>query len=203
MAIPDNLHTLLVGWAKIILPMGALALLSTLFLFARSTNDTGDIPFAEIAVLAAEQRITAPKFSGVTDDGSVIAITARNATPDPTNAQALTVESLTLALNAPDGSTLNITSGTSRIDGAAKSAKLEGLARLTTSTGYTMETVGITADLATGVISSDGVLEIQAPFGELTAGRLEVIVGVNGTGRQMLFTDGVRLLYTPSGTIKE
>ena len=35
MAIPDNLHSRMVFWLKILLPILALAILSTLFLFSR------------------------------------------------------------------------------------------------------------------------------------------------------------------------
>jgi lipopolysaccharide export system protein LptC len=44
---------------------------------------------------------------------------------------------------------------------------------------------------------SEGALEVQAPFGALTAGNL-VIETPEGTDEQvMLFQNGVRLVYTP------
>uniref|UniRef100_A0AAN0MF35 Uncharacterized protein n=1 Tax=Yoonia rhodophyticola TaxID=3137370 RepID=A0AAN0MF35_9RHOB len=58
--------------------MIALGLLSTLFLLARAPAEPPDISFAEIEAMARDQRITAPRFSGVTDDGSVISIAARS-----------------------------------------------------------------------------------------------------------------------------
>ena len=60
-----------------------------------------------------------------------------------------------------------------------------------------LETNGLIARLDSGQITSDGLLEVRAPFGEITAGRVEFAVGEDATGRRMLFTDGVRLLYTP------
>ena len=198
MATDTNFHTWVVGWLKIILPLGALALLSTLFLFARSpANQQQTIPIAQIEEIAKEQQITAPQFSGITDDGSVIAVQARNAKPDAGNPKVLLVDSLSLDMNAADGTDLQITSGTSIIDSDAQTARLEGLSRVITSSGYTMETNGISADLQTGEIVSDGQLAIQAPFGDLTAGKVRISVSADGTGQQMVFTQGVRLLYTP------
>lgn len=194
---PDNLYSQAVGWIKIVLLMGALALLSTLFLFARSPADQTEIPFAEIADLARDQRLTAPRFFGLADDGSTIAIAARNARPGPDGPDKVQIESLSLSLEGTDGSQLDITAGSSLIDGQTQVARLEGLARLTTSTGYVMETVGLTADLKSGIIASDGMLEIQAPYGEMTAGRIEIRTGPDGPGRQLLFTGGVHLIYTP------
>lgn len=192
-----GLYSSFVGWVKIILPVAALGLLSTLFLFARAPASQTDVPFAKIAELAAEQRITAPRFSGITDDGSVIAVSARNAKPDMERPKTLLAEDLAISLDSPTGGRLDITSGMSVLDGNAQTARLDGLARLSTSTGYTMETVGLTADLQTGEVVSDGVLEIQAPFGSITAGRVQITASRENTGQQMVFTDGVRLLYTP------
>ena len=60
-----------------------------------------------------------------------------------------------------------------------------------------METNGLTAELDTGLVTSDGLLEIRAPFGELTAGKVTFLIASEDRGQQMLFTNGVRLLYNP------
>jgi len=193
----DNFHTQLVGWSKIILPLCALGLLSTLFLFARTGNDTTDIPFAEINVLAKEQKIHAPQFSGVTDSGSIVAITAGSAKIDPENSQNVTISDLKLNVESKDGSKINVEAVDGEVDGASKIARLSGLARLETSSGYTMETNGLTANLQTGTITSEGALEVHAPYGILTAGRVTFQAADDDIGQQMLFTDGVRLIYTP------
>jgi len=193
----DNFHSQLVAWSKIILPICGIGLLSTLFLFARSSGDAGEIPFAEIETMAREQRISAPQFSGVSEDGSVIAIGARSAQPDPANPDRVTANDLSLNLDAADGSHVRITASEGEIDGSAKLARLNGLARLETSNGYTMETNGLIANLDNGEIMSNGALEVRAPFGAITAGHVTFRNGDDNTGQQMLFTQGVRLIYTP------
>jgi lipopolysaccharide export system protein LptC len=198
MASADNFHSQLVSWSKIILPICGIGLLSTLFLFARASTDATEIPFAEIETLAREQRINAPQFSGVADDGSIIAIGAKSAQPDPADPNSFSASDLSLTLNAADGSEVRITATTGEIDGTAKVARLRGLARLETSNGYTMETNGLVADLESGTIISDGALEIRAPFGAITAGRVTFETANDAKGRQMLFTQGVRLVYTPN-----
>ncbi|MEO1640301.1 MAG: hypothetical protein AAFU41_13760, partial [Pseudomonadota bacterium] len=82
----------------------------------------------------------------------------------------------------------------------ARVARFLGLARLETSTGYQMETNGLIASLDTGLVTSDGLLEVRAPFGELTAGQVEFSWQGEGIGQQILFTGGVRLLYSPEDT---
>lgn len=198
MAADPNFHSWAVGWLKIILPMSALALLSTLFLFARSpANQTQEIPIAQIEEIAQEQRITAPQFSGVADDGSIIVIRANNARPSEGSLDTVLIDGLTVNVDATDGTSLSITAGTSTLDSSAQTARLDGLSRVTTSSGYTMETNGLNANLRTGEIVSDGHLAVMTPFGQLTAGKVRILASADGQGQQMLFSEGVRLLYTP------
>lgn len=191
----DNLYSAFVGWMKVLLPLAALALLSTIFLLARGSNNVQSIPYADLAAIAREQGMTNPNLSGVTDDGSAVSITA--AALRPSTADAFSIVAPVLVLDAVDGSRVEISAGEGAIDGRQKRMTLTGLVRLGTSSGYMMETTGIEADLASGVLSSLGPLEVQAPFGTLTAGKVVVMTSPDGLGQQMVFNDGVHLLYDP------
>ena len=46
MAAPDNLHSRIVGWLKVILPLSALALLSSVFLVARQGDFERTTPYS-------------------------------------------------------------------------------------------------------------------------------------------------------------
>lgn len=193
----DNPYSQLVGWAKIILPLSALALLSTLFLFSRSTVEPTEIALEEVEAIAREQRVSAPEFSGLTDDGAVIIISAKSARPDGTRPDTIGIDEMRLRMDNPDGSAVEVTATNGEIDGRARTARFLGLARLATSNGYEMETNGLTAELETGRVFSEGLLEVRAPFGQLTAGKVTFQTASEGIAQEMLFTDGVRLLYTP------
>lgn len=193
----DNLHSQIVGWAKVILPLCAIGLLSTLFLFARNTTEPAEITIAEVEAIAREQRVSAPEFSGVTDDGAVVVITARTARPDTMQIETISIDDMRLTMDNPDGSGLVVSATVGELDGSNRIARFLGLARVETSTGYQMETNGLIAALDTGLITSDGLLEIRAPFGYLTAGEVTFEVTSENTAQQMLFTNGVRLIYTP------
>ncbi len=197
MARTDNFYSVFVGWMKVLLPLAALALLSTIFLLARGSTTVQTIPYAELAALAREQGMTNPNLAGVTADGSAVSITAAALRPAPDAADAFSIIAPVLVLNATDGSRVEVSAGQGEIDGRRKLMTLTGLVRLGTSSGYMMETSGIAADLASGVISSLGPLEVQAPFGTLTAGKVVVMTSPDGLGQQMVFNGGVRLLYDP------
>ena len=197
MSSGDNFHSQLVGWSKILLPLVALGLLSTLFLFSRNPGEQPEIPFAEIEAMAREQRINAPRFSGVTEDGAIIAISAHSAKPDLTRPDTVSIDRMVMRMDNPDGSRIDVTATSGEVDGRAAVARFLGLARLVTSTGYEMETNGLIAELNTGLVTSNGLLEIRAPFGELTAGQVTFRVSSDNAAQQMLFTEGVRLIYRP------
>lgn len=193
----DNLYSQWVGWAKILLPLCAIALLSTLFLFARNPSDATDIPMAQVADLARDQQMTAPEFSGITDTGAVVVVSARSARPAEERPDAASVTDLRVRMDNPDGSTLEMTGVTGELDGRARSARFTGLVRLNTSTGYVMETSAMTVMIDDGTAISDGFVEIRAPMGNLTAGQVTFRADGSNRGQQMLFTGGVRLIYQP------
>ena len=193
----DNLYSQWVSWAKILLPLCAIALLSTLFLFARNPPDATDIPLAQVADLARDQQLTAPEFSGITDSGATVVISARSARPTTNQPDSANIADLRFRMANPGGSTLDVTGVKGELDGRTRTARFSGLVRLETSTGYVMETNGLTVTLDTGTAVSDGLLEIRAPFGRLTAGQVTFQADGTDTGHQMLFTDGVKLVYTP------
>ena len=194
----DNLHSRLVAGMKILLPLGAIVLLSTMFLFARGPAEEPTIPYAEIEDIAREPRITDPYFAGLTDDGSVVAIAAEEVRPDPEQADAFEIAKIRAEIDGPDDIHVLIVAGHGRINPRAQEALLSGLVRISASAGYVMETAGLAADLRSGTLISEGALEAQAPFGSLTAGRLQIGPGQDGGGQQIEFTDGVRLVYQPN-----
>lgn len=190
----ENFYSQFVGFLKVTLPLAALILMSTVFLFARAPSPETTIPYAEIQEIAREPGLSGAQFSGVADDGSVISLTVRNTRPV---GDITTADTLLAGIDTVDGTRIDISAGTGEINNSAQTARLTGLARMVTSNGYEMETAGFTANFSTGRIVSEGALEVQAPFGALAAGNL-VIETPEGTDEQvMLFQNGVRLVYTP------
>ncbi len=190
----DEGYSQFVGFMKICLPLAALVLMSTVFLFARAPTQDNLIPYAELEQIAEESRLSGAHVSGVADDGSVIHVDAKSAVPQ---GDVLSVETLSATLETLDGTLIDLYAGRGEIDDVGRVAHLQGLTRIETSNGYNMETAGVTTDLRSGRIVSDGALEVQAPFGALTAGQLVIETPDGQTGQVMLFQNGVRLVYTP------
>lgn len=198
MATYDDTYSRLIGWLKFLLPLSALAILSTLFLFARTLDPERAIPYADVNVdqLIREQRISAPNFSGVTRDGSAISLAAGVVRPDPADPQRMTASEVTGRIDMPNGQSADIRAANGLIDATEDRAVLDGGVTLETTTGYRVETVGLSAALDETDIVSNGPVNAVGPAGTLKAGAMRLTQSDAG-GYLLVFKDGVRLVYDP------
>jgi lipopolysaccharide export system protein LptC len=201
-------HSRLVATAKIILPLAALAILSTLFLVAKRIDTEAAIPYASVDVreLAREQRIGQPRFAGVTEDGSAITVTAARALPEGGTLDSLRAEDMAAQIDMADGTSIGITAPSGRLDTPRDLAELVGGVVVTTTSGWRLETATLEAALDATRLLAETTVNATGPLGDLTAGRMELTQGgrdaTDGAtsppdGPVLLFTDGVRLLYDP------
>ncbi len=196
----DNAYSRFVAWAKVILPLAALALFATMFLIARQIDPDAAIPFAEVDVerYAREARIGAPRFSGVTEDGTVVSLSAEVARPDLAVSSRMTVEGLDAQMTLPDGSSVAASAGSGAIDSAAQSLELGSDVTVTTSSGYRIEAEALIANLSRTELVSDGPVTAEGPLGRLEAGSMVLQASPSAPGAYLLvFKDGVRLVYQP------
>lgn len=199
MATADrDLHSRVVSWAKILLPLAALGLLSTLFLFARAIDPEDAIPYANVDVedRIREPRMTAPTYSGVTADGSALTVQAAEARPG-TASGAATAAALTARLQTPDGVQTNLAAASGALDDAAGILSLMGDVRMTTSTGYSVESQAMTALLDRTGITSPGDIRATAPMGIITATGMSLEQSQTPGDYVLVFKGRVRLIYTP------
>lgn len=194
--VADNLHSRFVGAAKIIFPLLALGFLSTIFLFSRTLDPSDAIPFSDVDIekIAKEQRLAGPKFSGVTSDGSAITVEAESAKPDLLNPRRVSATNIIASIRTTKNEHYKIIADTARFDGTNDDLDLEGNIQLTSSSGYTLNTQQLSANLGTTGMIAKGKIKGTAPGGTIEAGAMELIVK---DGAQLLvFTNGVRLVYS-------
>ena len=193
----DNTYSRFVQIAKIALPLLALSLLSTLFLLSRTINPDDAIPFADIDVeqIAKEQSLAAPKFSGVTSDGSTISVTAEQARPDLTNPRRLSATNVAADILTVSGTQILVLADDALYDGGSNTLALMGRVRFNTSTGYELQTDALEADLEVTRLTAPGPVSGFGPAGTLDAGSMEL---TGRAGAQLLhFKNGVKLVYDP------
>lgn len=202
MATYDNTYSRVVAWLKVLLPVIALVLLSTMFLISRTIDPSRAIPFANVDVdgMVRDQRISGPAFSGVTKDGAALSFQAETARPLPDRTDGLSAERLTAQIDTPDGARVDIEAADALIDGGANLLSLSGGVVVTTSTHYRIEAERLTSQMDRAVLESDGPVTATGPLGTLEAGSARVApVEQDASTYLLVFKDGVKLVYVPKG----
>lgn len=195
----DNLHSRLVALLKIVLPLAALAILSTLFLVSQGVDPEDAIPYAEVDVAdrLREPRLTDAAYAGMTEDGAALTVNAADARPGvagtPDGGRATDV---TGRMETPDGGVTDLVAGAAQLDAEAGKVVLSDGVVLTSSTGYVVEMSGVSMATDRTALDSDGAVHAVGPLGTLNAGALHI--GMSGTGYVVVFKNGVRLVYTPA-----
>ncbi|PTQ69757.1 LPS export ABC transporter periplasmic protein LptC [Celeribacter persicus] len=199
MARFDNTYSKFVAFAKVALPLASLALLATLFLFARGKEIGLSIPYAEVDLetLAREQRIEAPSFATVTRDGAELEISADIVRPDLSTPDVVNSTIVHGALRMPGNGSVTLKADDGVIDGPAQIAELSGHVEIETSTGYTITSDRVATLLDVSKIESPGTVEADGPAGELTAGAMEISQDPDTNAYLLVFKNGVKLIYQP------
>lgn len=193
----DNHYSRFVQLAKIVFPLVALGLLSTLFLFSRTIDPSDAIPFADIDVeqIARDQVLSSPRFSGATDNGTAITVDAASAVPDLTDPRRMNIKEVVARIESPGGRSYGITALAARYDGNDDTLELNGDVRVATSTGYRLETATLTTNLKTSAITAPGAVFGKGPPGVIEAGAMELTS--QGDTQVLVFKNGVKLIYDP------
>ncbi len=200
MAKHDNAYSRFIAWLKVLLPVFALMLLSTMFLISRGIDPSRSLTYADVDIeeLARDQRITGPRFSGVTSDGAAISFSAESAQPDPDNPTIYTASDLKAQIATPDGGTIDIQAALAYVNGETNQLELSGGISLYTSTDYSIRTEGLRASMDQTSISSVGPVTAEGPAGLISAGQIDLIRQEGEVGTYLLvFKNGVKLVYVP------
>ncbi|WP_050928961.1 hypothetical protein [Aestuariivita boseongensis] len=191
-------YSRLVAFLKVLLPLTALGLLSTLFLLSRSVDPTTTLPFgeAEISERLREGLITAPYFSGTTSGGDQIIITASTAKPESETALAQAAD-LKAQITLSSGNNVTLEALTGSFDPNGDIARFIGDVQIQTTNGYSLITDALESRIKELDLRSDGPVSGQAPFGTLEAGQMQLSANSEGDDAHLLFKDGVKLIYDP------
>ena len=187
-----------VAMVKVVLPLLALALLSSLFLAARRPGEDGAqrLGARDVVRIARDQRLDDAVYTAVTDAGDNIVLSARTAIPR-TGTDIIDVTGLDATLFGTDGRVTTLTAMAGAVDQAARSGDFSGDVRLETSDGYLLFTEELTATFDGNLIRSDVPVRVLGPRTTITAASMEARAGADGPAGVVVFKGGVRLIYVP------
>ena len=198
--IQTDFHTRLIGWLKIVLPLLALVILSTLFLVARTINPDDAIPYAEVDVQdrLREPRMTTPTYAGLTTDGAALTVSAAEARPAGPDAAGASATAVIGLLETPDGARTDLTAGAGQIDPAARRILFSGSVTVSSSNGWQVQGETLTAAMDTTDISLPSDVVATGPAGVVTADTMRLTRTNGGDGPYVLvFNGAVKLIYHP------
>ncbi|MGY3438231.1 MULTISPECIES: hypothetical protein [unclassified Marinovum] len=195
----ESFRSGMVSGLKVLLPLSALGLLSTMFLLSTSVNEDPDLTFFDDASeLPERDSVTAPYYTGSTPEGHAVAVTAKSARPMPDDPSGVLAKQLNAAFRLTDGSRIIIIADDAAVNEPADRLELTGNVVIDSSSGYVMRTQLLKSALRSVNADAPSGVAATGPIGDLTAGALRIRdTGVDGDV-QLFFTNGVKLVYQPA-----
>lgn len=198
-----------VAIAKVALPLLALAMFASLFVYSKTNSVREGLIFGDSALtkIAAESQITNPRFTGVTTAGDAFSVSATIATPDAPKPGRIDLADPRTAITFATGIGLETSADTGSLDIRTNIAQLAGSVFLQTSNGYRAETDAISMNFRTGNVDSPNGVRATGPIGRIESGAMQVIQDLDknpGGGKSvLLFNNGVKVVYTPANPQQE
>jgi lipopolysaccharide export system protein LptC len=192
-----NRYSTMVAWAKVALPMIALALLSTLFLFSRTPDPEASLPFSDVDIdqLIREQRLSRPRFAGTLDDGREITLVADTASATVRDPNTIVMSEIESRVALSQDAALTLSADLGDLDLGTQVVTLTGSVIALTTDGYRMITERLTVAMDTMRLASPEAIVLTGPGVTLEAGAMDM-TGADGDAF-LSFTGGVRMLYEP------
>ncbi|WP_299026476.1 hypothetical protein [uncultured Sulfitobacter sp.] len=189
-----------IAWLKVAFPLAALALLSTLFLLSRAMETETAIPFAdkEVQDRLRDQQITGPFFSGTTSRGDQISFSAEKLVTLQDRVGTNRAEEVAASIRTSKGATFDLRADVVELDIAANSAQLSGNVQMVTSSGYSITTQRLETQVSTLDITAPEQVAATGPLGRLDAGNMRIFTPKDADAAQMVFSSGVKMVYTPN-----
>lgn len=192
-------HSRMVSLLKVLFPLLALALLSTLFLLSRTIDPETAVPFAdkEIQDRLRDQQVTGPFFSGTTANGDLISFSAERLTTPEKEIGANRAENIQVVLELANGTTVKLEANVAHFEMVKDRAELAGNVVIRTSTDYVIRSDLLTTQMTDLDVRSPGPVRASSPMGALTAGSMALTSSGEGEAAQFVFKNDVKLIYDP------
>ena len=202
--LPPGIAAQIMRVARVALPLGAVALLSTVFLLPSSIDPQRAVELADIDVaeITREPRIGSARFAGVMQDDTELIVRAQTVR---SRGELTEAGPLYLTLEAPEGELLFPAGRMAQFQGAegvidqvADLLVLRGDVLLETSDGYRMAMPELRSALGHTHVQGFGGITGHGPPGEISANTLELRAKPGTEGGYLLaFQGDVRLIYLP------
>ncbi len=187
-------HSSRVAWLKVVLPLIALAILSTLFLLADPQDSERAIRYSERTYdgEAISGRVGRPDYTGIGQNGAGVTLTAADAWPDGSGGE-ITASDLTGTWEGTSGGRVVASSVAGVVGADRSSAVLTGEVEIVSDAGYRLTSEKLKIDMEAGRMVSPGPVTGTGPQVRIEAGAMDVLQ--QDAQPLITFTDGVKVIY--------
>lgn len=189
----DNKYSYFVFFAKIFLPISALLILSTLFLLVKFSNTSQIVSISDIGTDRdiANQQITSPIYSGLTDDGSILEFSSRTISPGILNPKKVFAKGVVAKITTPNGSIYEVYSNKGSYNDKTSTVDLKKNVVVHMPEGYKIFTDNLSTHVKKTLLESPTPIIAESPLGTLKAGNMLIIEKNNQ--HLLIFKKGVTL----------
>jgi lipopolysaccharide export system protein LptC len=207
MSLGNDRYTRFVTVTKVVLPLIAIGLLGTVFLFTNDDSLEGGFTFskADLDTLESGMQIVKPRMFGSNSNGDLYDFVADALLPDSLTPSLVEAQKISGEIQYQTGETVQLSAGKAEFMLEGNQLRLSGGMLVVTSDGSRVTGEGLLADLDTGKLISNGAVSATSPLGNIQAGNFRVeLVGVDDEEKQMIwFENGVMLSFKPESWTKE
>ena len=195
MASARNSYSRMVTWLKILLPLLALGVLGTVFLFNREDSFEAGFTFsrADIETLEQGSYIKNPQINGITKKGEPFHLLADEIRPQESANSLVVITNLDLEFRFISGAWAKVTASTALMDTAAQTVWFETGGRLETSDGQMAAVESLHLLMASGELQGSGIVA-DGPLGQVSAENFR-IESSEDENRVLWFENNVRMRY--------
>nr|WP_174821932.1 LPS export ABC transporter periplasmic protein LptC [Ruegeria lacuscaerulensis] len=188
----------MVQFLKVLLPLVAIVMLSTVFLLSRSIETDVKVPFTQrdIEERLADQIVTRPNYRGTTRKGEEVQIEAIQATQGTENSVP-TASEFSGRLGLSNGGIITLDSNSGMIRPDKNTATFIGDVVITTTDGIEVTTNMLNTALDEIRGDTPGQVNGTGVIGNFSAGRMTFGTEKKDGPVHIIFTDGVKLIYEP------
>ena len=196
-----DFYSRMVRLLKVLLPLAALGLLSTVFLISRSIGPNTELPFAEtdIAERLRGRQVTKPYFSGTTATGEEITVTASLARPGGEDAPAVAVD-LNAWIKLTDDRVITLVSDAGKIHMEKSGAFFLAIFLFTSTEATRVKPDDLSPAFSGFAANPRGKVVGTGIIGDFTAGNMDITTKKEDGPVHMLFKNGVKLVYQPQNS---
>lgn len=189
----DNRYSYFVFIAKIFFPISALVILSTLFLFARFSDSPQLVSISDIGTDrdVANQKITSPIYSGLTDDGSILEFSMATLSPGILNPKKVSAKKVSAKITTQSGIIYKISADKGTFNDNTSTVNLKENVIVQTPKDYKIYTENLSTHVKKTKLYSPSSVLVQSPIGKLIAGNMS-LTEKNGESL-LIFKKGVTL----------